>query len=164
MPVVAIAFEELEGSPTIGLSQRGAVAVRAFRCAWSDWPALVRLLVGHFELVGAKPVFSAPLEFPGVSNLIVSELAVEPFDGGAPEGTEVTSLSSGTNRYLLAGARVTATYRTLYDSENTGAGRLARRAGGHAAHLRSGTGNGDAICAGADLALGRAAGQSAFDA
>jgi hypothetical protein len=124
MPVAAIAFEELEGSPTIALSQRGAVAVRAFRCAWSDWPAVVRLLVGHFELVGAKPVFSAPLEFPGVANLVVSEIAVEPFDGGAPEGTEVTSLGSGTNRYLLAGARVTATYRTLFDVEHAARGDL----------------------------------------
>jgi hypothetical protein len=124
MPTSAIAFEELEGSPTIRISQQGAAAVREFRCAWDDWPALVRLLVGHFDLVGASPTFSAPLEFPGVPNLVVSEIAVEPFDGGAPDGSEVSNLTSGTNRYLLAGARVTATYRTLFDAAGAARGDL----------------------------------------
>ncbi|MEX2187514.1 MAG: hypothetical protein WD875_12000 [Pirellulales bacterium] len=124
MPTSAVAFEELEGSPTIRVSQRGAVAVREFRCAWSDWPALARLLAGDFELVGSSPTFSAPLEFPGTANLVVSEIAVEPFDGGAPEGDDVTTLLSGTNRYSVAGARVTATYRSLFDTAGAARGDL----------------------------------------
>lgn len=124
MPTVAIGFEELEGSPAIRLSARGVVAVREFRCAWGDWPALVRLLVGEFEMVGAAARFSAPLAFPDVPNLVVSEVAVEPFDGGAPAGEDVSTLTSGTNRYDLAGARVRATYRTLFDAAGAARGDL----------------------------------------
>lgn len=124
MPTVAIGFEELEGSPVIRLSRRGVVAVREFRCAWSDWQALARLLVGEFELVGSAARFTRPLPFPGVPNLVVDEIAVEPFDGGAPEGDTVSTLESGTNAYSLAGARVTATYRTLFDAANAARGDL----------------------------------------
>jgi hypothetical protein len=124
MPTVAIGFEELEGSPVVRMSARGVVAVREFRCAWNDWQALARLLVGEFELVGSAARFSAPLAFPGVENLVVSEIAVEPFDGGAPEGDAVSTLGSGTNGYSLAGARVTATYRTSFDAAHGARGDL----------------------------------------
>lgn len=113
---MSISFEELEGSPTINITQQGTTALRLFRVAWDDWPAMVRELIGHYELVGSQARFSAPLEFPGVGNLVVAEISVEPFDPGNPEGSELASLSAGANRYPAAGARIAATYRTLFDS------------------------------------------------
>jgi hypothetical protein len=116
---MAVSFEELEGSPTINLSPQGMTALRLFRVAWDDWPALVQDLIGYYDRVGSTATFTAPLEFPGVENLVVSEIAVEPFDPGNPEGTSVASLTQGTNGYPAAGARVAATYRTLFDSATT---------------------------------------------
>lgn len=121
---MAIAFEELEGSPTVDIGQQGTTARRVFRVAWDDWPQFARELVGRYETVGDDFVFVAPLEFPGLPNLIVADVAVEPFDPENPDGAEVTTITSGTNAYPDAGAKVTATYRTLLDVNNQPRGDL----------------------------------------
>ncbi len=116
---MSVAFEELEGSPTIRISESGTVATRVFRVAWDDWTDFARELVGHYELVACTFQFVAPLAFPDIPNLVVADIAVEPFDPDNPEGSEVSTLTSGTNRYPDAGAKVTARYRNLFDADNT---------------------------------------------
>ncbi len=115
---MTIAFEELEGSPTIKVDEQITTATRVFRVAWDDWREFVLSLVGGYEAVGCNLLFQPPLAFPDLPNLAVSEVQVEPLDGGAPEGSDVATLVSGTNRYPDAGAKVTAVYRTLFDQEN----------------------------------------------
>ena len=113
-----VSFEELAGSPTVRVTERETLAVRAFRVAWDDWPALARELVGSYSRVGCAFLFQPPIEFPSLPNLVVSEIEVEPFAPDSPRGELVTSLASGTNRYPDGGARVTATYRAAYDARN----------------------------------------------
>jgi len=83
-----------------------------------DHPAFARLLVGRYRRVGCSHEFVPPLAFPGEPNLIVSDIDVEPFDAEGPEGSLVTTLTSGTNRYPAAGAKVTAVYESLFDADN----------------------------------------------
>jgi hypothetical protein len=113
-----IAFEELEGSPTIRITQEGVVGRRSFRVGWSDWAALARELIGTYKVVGGSFTFLAPLEFPGQPNLMVSELEVAPFEPSSPDAQALSSLVSATNSYTAGGARVTATYRTAFDRNN----------------------------------------------
>jgi hypothetical protein len=113
-----VAFEELENSPRMRISEEGITAWRVFRIAWNDWPAFARELIGSYRVVGNSFVFSAPLEFPGFPNLVVADLAVEPFDPESPDGTGVATLRSTPNQYTSGGARVTATYTTAFDVSN----------------------------------------------
>jgi hypothetical protein len=114
-----VAFEELEGSPTIRISESGTVATRVFRVAWDDWIDFARELVGEYALDACDFEFTPPLAFPNMPNLVVADIDVEPFDPGNPEGSEVSTLGSGTNRYPVAGAKVTARYRNLFDADNS---------------------------------------------
>lgn len=116
---MSIAFEELEGSPKIRIADSGTVATRVFRVAWDDWIDFARSLVGEYELVGCAFQFTPPLAFPEMPNLVVADIDVEPFDPDNPQGSDVSTLSSGTNRYPDAGAMVIARYRNLFDTENT---------------------------------------------
>lgn len=115
---MSIAFEELEGSPTLTVDEGRTTATRAFRVAWDDWQAFAQSLVGSYQVVGCTFIFQPPLAFPGMPNLAVARIDVEPLDGSSPEGSAVTTLASGTNRYPAAGAKVTAVYRTLFDHDN----------------------------------------------
>ncbi|MCH8047500.1 MAG: hypothetical protein IID44_27715 [Planctomycetes bacterium] len=115
---MAIAFEELEGSPVVTITPQGTTAVRTFRVAWSDWQDFAHLLVGRYRAVSCSFVFVRPMEFPEMPNLVVSDLKVEPFDPQNPDGSDVTTITRGTNTYPDAGAKVTATYKTLFDADN----------------------------------------------
>lgn len=115
---MSIAFEELEDSPRIQIQPSGTVAWRRFRVAWADWQEFARQLVGTYRVTAGKVRFVAPLAFPGMDNLLVDELEVEPLDGSCPVGSAVSTLTSGTNAYPAGGALVTATYRTLFDEDN----------------------------------------------
>jgi hypothetical protein len=121
---MAITFEELEGSPRIRANEQGTTATRLFKVAWSDWQPFARLLVGTYETVGAAIQFVPPLAFPGFQNLLVDEISIDPFDPRNPDGAEVSSITSGTNSYPDAGARVTAVYRTAFDQNNRPRGDL----------------------------------------
>ncbi len=115
---MAVSFEELEGSPRIRINEQGVTAVRLFHVAWSDWQEFARELIGTFRVVGLATQFVPPIEFPGLPNLIVADLNVEPFDPANPSGDVGVSLGSATNAYLAGGAKVTATYRTLFDEDS----------------------------------------------
>jgi hypothetical protein len=115
---MTVAFEELEGSPLVRIAEQGTAAERLFRTAWDDWPALASELIGSYATVGREFVFSPPIEFPGMPNLVAAEIAIEPLDGGRPEGDEASTLTSGTNKYPHAGALVRAVYRTAFDADN----------------------------------------------
>lgn len=116
--MLSIPFEELAGSPALSINQQTTTAVRTFRVAWDDWPAFARLLVGRYRRVGCSHEFVPPLPFPGDPNLIVSDIDIEPFDAEGPDGSDVATLTSGTNRYPAAGAKVTAVYESLFDADN----------------------------------------------
>ncbi|MCE9555204.1 MAG: hypothetical protein K8T91_17785 [Planctomycetes bacterium] len=112
---MSVPFEELEGSPTVSIGPEGTVARRIFRVAWTDWLPLARQLIGSYRRVGEQFHFVPPLEFPDLPGVVVTALDVAPMDPENPDGAEVHSLHSGTNRYPAAGARITATYATLPD-------------------------------------------------
>jgi hypothetical protein len=112
---MTIAFEELEGSPTISIGPGGTVARRIFRVAWADWPALVQELLGTYRRVGGQFQFSPPLTFPDLPGVVVTGLDVAAMDPENPDGAAVGTLRQGTNAYPAAGARVTATYESLPD-------------------------------------------------
>lgn len=114
---MTIDFEELAGSPRIQASQQGVVAVRSFRVAWQDWPALVRLLLGTGRVVGQATRLVRPPAFPGLRNLMVTDVAVEAFDPESPDGQGDVTLVGRTNGYA-GGARLTVTYRTLFDENS----------------------------------------------
>ncbi len=67
-----VAFEELEGSPKLHVSEQATTAQRLFRVAWSDWPAFARELLGSYQLVGGAFTFVAPRPFPDMPNLLVT--------------------------------------------------------------------------------------------
>ncbi|MBI2826702.1 MAG: hypothetical protein HYX69_18680 [Planctomycetia bacterium] len=112
---MSVAFEELEGSPRIRVNEQGTTAVRVFRVAWTDWQDLAHELIGTFRVVGLATQFVPPITFPGLPNLIVSDLTVEPFDPGNPDGSAGVTLGARTNAYPAGGAKLTATYRTMLD-------------------------------------------------
>jgi len=112
---MTVAFEELEGSPRIRVNEQGTTAVRVFRVAWHDWQDFVRTLIGTFRVLGLATHFVPPIEFPGLPSLIVSDVQVEPFDPDNPDGSAGVTLGAFTNSYPDGGARVTATYRTMFD-------------------------------------------------
>lgn len=99
--VNGISFWELEGSPSLHISSRsGMTAVRRFGVAWDDWESFALALIGVHSNVGGSVRQVAPPRFPGISDrLFVSDLKIDPFDGANPDGSQVTTLTSGTNRY-----------------------------------------------------------------
>lgn len=115
---MSVAFEELEGSPRIRVNEQGTTAVRTFRVAWSDWQRFATDLVGTYRVLGAATQFVPPIEFPGLPNLIVGDVQVEPFDAGNPDRSSAITLGASTNTYSAGGAKVTATYRTMFDERN----------------------------------------------
>ncbi len=110
---MSIPFEELEGSPRLQIDALGTKATREFRVAWSDWQAFSRQLLGSYRRAGCAFRFESPMYFPDMPDVVVTDLSVEPFDGGNPEGNEIRSIKSGTNAYPAAGAKVTATYESI---------------------------------------------------
>ncbi|MDA7977507.1 MAG: hypothetical protein MPJ50_01900 [Pirellulales bacterium] len=115
---MTVSFEELAGSPIIRVNEDGTQAVRHFRVAWSDWLTFARELVGEYRVVGRSFAFIPPQSFPGFENMLVRELDVEPFEPSGPDGSTVSTLTSGVNQYPSGGARVTATYEAMFDADN----------------------------------------------
>jgi hypothetical protein len=113
---MSVAFEELEGSPRLEIGADGARATRSFRVAWDDWLEFARLLVGQYVVVGGEFTFVPPLPFPGWPSLLVAELSVEPMEPGDPDALPLASPGSGTNRYTLCGARITARYEMQWEA------------------------------------------------
>ncbi len=123
---MAVAFEELEGSPRFEIRDDETLAVRTFRVSWNDWPQFAQQLVGRYEVRGGQYYFVPPLRLPGFAHLLVSELEVEPFEPSCPDGAAVRTLVSGMNRYPGGGAKVTAIYRTRFDEDNAGRSKMPK--------------------------------------
>lgn len=119
-----ISFEELEGSPRIGIREDGTVAVRTFRVAWNDWPRLAQVLAGSYRRIGGRFQIVEPLAFPGQPNLMVSDIDVEPLLPSTLDGSQVRTPAAGLNRYPSGGARLTATYRTAFDRHSRPRGQM----------------------------------------
>lgn len=113
-----INFEELENSPRIAINQQGVNAIRVFKLAWADWQAFARELIGTWRIIGGATQFISPIPFPGLPNLIVWEVSVEPFHPDSPDGNVAVSLGAFTNTYTAGGAKVTAHYKTQFDEDN----------------------------------------------
>ena len=108
-------FEELEGSPRISITADGVLAVRKLLAPWDQWDALAEELFGVVHDVAGSIVLVEPLPFPGhCPNLTVESIDVEPLDPGNPDGRDVTTLTSGANRYA-GGALLTVTYRQRFE-------------------------------------------------
>jgi hypothetical protein len=110
-----IPFEELDGSPRFRIAEGGTTAVRRFLVAWPNWQAFARELLGTYQVVGAGFSFIAPSHVL-LDNLIVAELAVDPWPEEKITSGPMLSLASSPNDYPYA--VVTAHYRTLYDQNN----------------------------------------------
>ena len=112
---MSVAIEELDGSPRFRIAESGTTAVRRLLVAWNQWQALARELVGTYRVVGGGFSFVAPSHVL-LNNLIVSELAVDPWPEEKITSGALTSIASSPNDYPHA--VVTATYRTIYDANN----------------------------------------------
>jgi hypothetical protein len=117
-PLFGIQFEELDGSPRITINQQGVLATRSFKVGWTDWQNFAKELIGIWRIIGAATQFVSPIAFPGLPNLIVSEVHVEPFQPDSPDGNAGVTLGAATNSYAAGGAKVTAQYRTQFDLNN----------------------------------------------
>jgi hypothetical protein len=112
--------EELEGSPTIEIGFDNTSATRIFRVPnWSDWPAFAGLLIGRYDSTGSLVTITPGIPFPGMPFLFVDRLLIEPFDPANPDGGNA-SLGFGTNEYPMAGAKLTASYRSRFNDEDSG--------------------------------------------
>lgn len=90
-------------------------AERRFRLpTYRDWPRFAKELIGEYRASGIVPIFTAPIAFPGWPNLLVNDLAVDPFNRSA-EGLTTVDLGGVTQNYT-GGALVTANYRTAFDA------------------------------------------------
>ena len=89
--------------------------MRQFRVAWQDWKAFAGLLVGGWSIVGSEYRRIAPLKFPGLDDIVVDNVSIEPFDDFAPSGADVSTIERGTNSYPSGVARITAGYRSIFD-------------------------------------------------
>jgi len=118
---VATAFEELEGSPTIQISDRGVTGTRVFRVAWSDWRSFAEELIGGFSRVGGTVTFREGKPFPGLPQALVTEVRVQPMDPANPDGTGLAGPASATNSYTEGGAKLTVRYATR-ENDQTGDG------------------------------------------
>ncbi|MCA9246858.1 MAG: hypothetical protein KDA42_07070 [Planctomycetales bacterium] len=110
---MAIAFEELEGSPTIEVGGKGAAARREFRVAWTDWRAFAESLIGGWKKTGTSFRRVPGLAFPGLDDVFVEHVSVRPFSEFAPDGSAIESLERGVNAYPTGGARVTVDYESI---------------------------------------------------
>jgi len=117
-----IAFEELEGSPTVSITGAGTQARRIFRVAWEDWTDFAEQLTGGWRRVNGQFQLVEPLPFPGLPNVVVERVDVAPLDPRNPQGNDIASLIRGTNTFPHAGAKVTAHYRFRPDQETSDAG------------------------------------------
>lgn len=97
---MAVAYEELAGSPTLTMDRQGGTAKRVVKIAWADIEPFL-FEVFPFGNVG----FPLTASFPGYRWLRAQSVDVEAFDPENPNGQ-----SEAVNRYDTGGARVTINY------------------------------------------------------
>lgn len=113
---MAVPFEELSDSPQESFADGRFSATRRLKVNWADRLDLVVELYGGYRLVGGQFVFTPPAPYPSVPQALVTDVRIEPFPPGKPDGSGVTTLGSATNAYPFA--IVTATYRIQFDTDN----------------------------------------------
>lgn len=115
-----VEYEEDEGSPKERMLTTGMAATRVFHVTdWTKRFTFAGDLIGRFGSVGVVPFFTAPMPYPGFKNLLVNELAIDPWMEDSPDGTVASGLPGPTNTYR-GGARITANYRASFDTEGGG--------------------------------------------
>lgn len=112
---MGVPFEELDGSPRFRIAPGGTTATRRFKVAWGHWQAFARELLGVYRIVAGGFHFVVPSHML-LPNLVVSDLAVDPWPEEKITSGSQSSLASSANDYDFA--IVTANYRTLYDVDN----------------------------------------------
>ena len=123
---MGVPFEELAGSPQIRVGTEGLTAVRMFRVAWDHWQSFLQELVGHYRLVGGQWTFVDPQPFPGMPNLVVQRVEIEPFEPALPDQQILNDPARGLNTYSQSGAKVTAWYENLVEQDPDALGRLPK--------------------------------------
>src|SRR3990172_1284644 len=89
---MAVSFDELEGSPSIKISNQGGfTATRKFRVAWADWKTAAAELVGGWIFIGGERVFNNPKQFPGFPEAVVLDLSIDPYDPSNPNPAGTTN-------------------------------------------------------------------------
>jgi len=113
---MAVAKEELDGSPTLTWSRKGGTAVQKFRIAWNDINAFVREVFPSAYVSGSYIIIPKAASFPGKYWLIADNVSIEPFDPNYPQGL------FDIPNYYPTGARVTVNYKTPeFDQQNNSA-------------------------------------------
>lgn len=112
---MSVPFDELDDSPRFRIGESGTTAVRRFLVAWGNWQSFARELIGSYTIVGDGFTFVIPSHVL-LDNLIVADLAVDPWPAERITSGPLFSLASSPNDYPYA--LVTATYRTIYDHDN----------------------------------------------
>jgi hypothetical protein len=103
MPVI---FEELAGSPTLSFTRKSAKAKQVLRCAWGDWPALVREVFPSPYVRGNRIIIPPARSYIGSRWIIANNVDIEPFDPESPRGLyEFPNVYPG-------GAKVTVSFET----------------------------------------------------
>ena len=120
---LGISFEEIDGSPTFDFGTEGVTATRTMKVAWASAVDFVTEVSGVSRNAGTGVYTINPIVFPEtrIAGLILQGARIEPFDGSNPDGTAVTSLSSGYNAYTN-GARVVLTYKQVFPQSGGGGG------------------------------------------
>jgi hypothetical protein len=115
---MSVAFEELEDSPKINFSRSTGKgqAVRKFLIAWGDYNNFIFDLLGYWTVIGGVSVFvNATMIFPGWSQLLADDIAIEPFVN-SPDSKVIPLLTSDPNSFEKA--LVTVTYKPKPDTTN----------------------------------------------
>jgi hypothetical protein len=101
---VGVPFQELDGSPTFGLSDGKFSARRELMVAWDQWPAFMAELYGGYKVVNGVAINTGPARFPGVPSAIVTGMNVVGFpeDAGQPDVGSSPLLESHLNTYPFA--------------------------------------------------------------
>jgi len=106
---MAVAFQELAGSPVEEYTTAGFRARRQFVIAWEDREAFALQLLGTPAGHGGQPW----LHYPGKPTVVAVRLRFEPLDPHAVEVQALAELTEGLNRYSGSFAKATVEYRTV---------------------------------------------------
>lgn len=113
---MAIAFEELAGSPTVRFHDGSFNAVRRLLVDWQDAIPFLVELYGGWRFMGEELDYLPPASFPGVPAALATEITIEPFPADSPQSHPEITLQSPTNAYDRA--LLTVHYGIAFDLEN----------------------------------------------
>jgi len=107
---VTVTYQEMSGSPQVGLDEAGFTATRQLLCAWTDAFTLITQLLGSVALNSSgQPVYLNPEAFPGIPSARVRKCAYEPYQG-EQQGALNNGVDLSVATYRMA--KVTVQYAT----------------------------------------------------